>query len=241
MTTETKSIRLTEQEVSKVLCGLDNADPFVDLKDKIGDQLRDQAPEPERGPLMEGREHFTAEGLFRSDKYPWSQDGFVPLKVTDEMAWPMLRAYAAAREGKDLEFTRDLDEALDKVGAPSMSHFLAQGEDSGGSMIARAQEITDEVVGKMIDKEMMRLHPSSPWDRETVIMFIHHAALRGLVESRDIVEGLQSPSAIADMMAALAGTLEQMEDGRGLPQAHEGHIRRREFEDEVLRLSRKVE
>ncbi len=175
MITETKSIRLTSREMTEVLEGL----PDPDLHAKISAQLDGQVLEPGRGPLAEGRDHLTAAGLFRSDKYAWSQDGFVPLKVTDEMAWPMLRAYAAAREGKDVEFTRDLDEALDKVGAPSMSDFLA--------------------------------------------------------------EGLQSPSAIADMMTALASTIEQMEDGRGLPQEHEAHIRRREFEDELLRLSRKVE
>ncbi len=110
-----------------------------------------------------------------------------------------------------------------------------------GSMLVRAQEITDQVVGKMIDKEMMRLHPSSPWDRETIIMFIHHAALQGLAESREIAEGLQSPSAIADMMTALVGTLEQMAGTHGYPLMHEIHGRRREIEDEVLRLSRKIE
>lgn len=68
--------------------------------------------------LKEGREHLTEEGQFRSDKFLWAPDCFLPLKLTDEMAWPMLRAYADARESIDAEFTRDLHEALDNVGAP---------------------------------------------------------------------------------------------------------------------------
>lgn len=68
--------------------------------------------------LAEGREHLTEDGQFRSDKYEWSKDGFLPLKLTDKMAQPMLRAYAEARKEKDPEFSRDLHEALDNVGAP---------------------------------------------------------------------------------------------------------------------------
>ena len=113
--------------------------------------------------------------------------------------------------------------------------------DDSQSISDRAGEITDQVVGKMIEKEFLRLHPSSPWDRETVISFIRHAALQGLVESREIAEGLRSPSAIADMMTALVGTLDQMEDFQGLPSGHERQKRRREIEGEVLRLSRKIE
>lgn len=234
-TSEHSTVSLTSGQWSRVLSWAGSEDA---LAGEIVSQLKDE----ERGPIAKGREHLTAAGLFRSDKYPWSQDGFVPLKITDEMAWPMLRAYAAAREGKDAEFTRDLDEALDNAGAPSMSEFLAQeGKSAVGSIGDRAQEITDQVVGKMIDKELGRMHPSSPWDRETIVSFIRAAALMGLVESRDIVEGLQSPSAIADMMTALVGTLEQMEDFQGLPSAHQRGARRREIEDEVLRLSRKVE
>ncbi len=148
--------------------------------DRLLDFLNEE--EPERGPLAEGREHLTEAGEFRSDKYPDTPDGILPLKITDKMAWPMLRAYAAARVGKDIEFTRDLDEALDKAGAPSMSDFLARGEDDDAS-----------------------------------------------------------PSAIADMMTALVGTLDQMEDVLGRPAANERQFRRREIEDEVLRLSRKVQ
>lgn len=124
------SIEMTRGQWLRVLSWAGSGEA---LAGEINRQLENE--EGDREPLAEGRDHLTATGLFRSDKYPWSRDGFVPLKVTDEMAWPMLRAYAAARVGKDLEFTRDLDEALDKVGAPSMSDFLAQGEeeDAGGS------------------------------------------------------------------------------------------------------------
>lgn len=69
-------------------------------------------------PLLEGREHLTVSGLFRSDKYDWSEDGFLPLRIGDSMAWPMLRAYADSRREKDAEFSRDLHAALDNVGAP---------------------------------------------------------------------------------------------------------------------------
>ncbi len=239
MKAKTKSIRLTNREMSELLEGI----PDPDLHAKISAQLDGQALEPGRGMLMEARKHLTAEGVFRSDKYPWSRDGFVPLKVTDKMAWPMLRAYAAARVGKDAEFTRDLDEALDKVGAPSMSDFLAQGEDdAGGSIGDRARAITNEVVGKMEDKELGRMHPSSPWDRETIVSFIRAAALMGLAESHEMPERIPPAVAIASMMDSLTRTHEQMaEEVRGLPAAHEKHIRRREMEDEVLRLSRKVE
>jgi hypothetical protein len=142
----------------------------------------------------------------------------------------------------DEKLWKDVLYNLDECGElhAEIERQLQGEEDAGGSMLDRAQEITDQVVGKMIDKEMMRMHPSSPWDRETIIAFIHHAALQGLAESRSIAEGLQSPSAIADMMTALVGTLDQMGDVRGLPAAHERQIRRREMEDEVLRLSRKV-
>lgn len=73
---------------------------------------------PAREPLAEGREHLTVSGLFRSDKYWWSKDNHLPLKLSDKMAWPMLRAYADARRGLDPEFSRDLHEALDNEGAP---------------------------------------------------------------------------------------------------------------------------
>lgn len=69
-------------------------------------------------PLSQGREHLTESGSFRSDKYPWCLDGFLPLKISDKMAWPMLRAYADTRVTVDAEFSRDLHEALDSVGAP---------------------------------------------------------------------------------------------------------------------------
>lgn len=185
ITSEHSTVSLTRGQWSRVLSWAGSGEA---LAGEIVSQLKDE----EREPIAKGREHLTAAGLFRSDKYPWSKDGFVPLKVTDEMAWPMLRAYAAARQEKDLEFTRDLDEALDNAGAPSMNDFDG------------ARQLLDAYLAQEV----------------------------GIVGS---------PTAIADMMTALAGTIEQMEDGRGLPQAHEAHNRRREFEDELLRLSRKVE
>ena len=55
-------------------------------------------------------------GEFQSDKYPWCERGFVPLKVTDPMAQPMLQKYAEARRSVDLEFSDDLIEALEVAG-----------------------------------------------------------------------------------------------------------------------------
>ncbi len=51
-------------------------------------------------------------GEFQSDKYTWCQRGFVPLKLTDPMAQPVLYDYAKARESVDPEFSADLREAL---------------------------------------------------------------------------------------------------------------------------------
>lgn len=68
----------------------------------------DQPPEP----LAEGREHLTVSGEFRSDKYPWCHDGFVPLKVTDGMAQDLLAEYARRRATVDAQFSRDLLQAL---------------------------------------------------------------------------------------------------------------------------------
>lgn len=69
-------------------------------------------------PLKLDRDHLTTSGEFRSDKYPWCKDGFLPLKLADKSAWPMLRAYADVRRAVDAEFSDDLHEALDNKGAP---------------------------------------------------------------------------------------------------------------------------
>ena len=52
------------------------------------------------------------DGEFQSDKYPWCQRGFVPLKLTDPMAQPVLWEYAQARRAVDADFADDLEEAL---------------------------------------------------------------------------------------------------------------------------------
>ena len=52
------------------------------------------------------------DGEFQSDKYPWCQRGFIPLKLTDPMAQPVLWEYAQNRESVDMEFADDLREAL---------------------------------------------------------------------------------------------------------------------------------
>ena len=56
------------------------------------------------------------DGEFQSDKYDWSKRGFVPLKVTDPMAQPVLWEYAQWRRSVDAEFADDLEAALRAVG-----------------------------------------------------------------------------------------------------------------------------
>lgn len=69
-----------------------------------------------REPLVLGREHLTASGTFRSDKYPGTPDGKVPLSVQDRTAQDLLSIYASRRESTDAEFSRDLREALANAG-----------------------------------------------------------------------------------------------------------------------------
>lgn len=52
------------------------------------------------------------DGEFKSDKYPWCQRGFVPLKLTDPRARKVLREYAELRRSVDPEFAEDLLEAV---------------------------------------------------------------------------------------------------------------------------------
>ena len=61
-------------------------------------------------------EHIDAEGRFQSDKYPWCQPDFVPLKVTDPMAQSLLWLYAELRESVDAGFAEDLRARLRAVG-----------------------------------------------------------------------------------------------------------------------------
>ena len=44
------------------------------------------------------------DGEFQSDKYPWCEPGFVPLKLTDPMAQPVLWEYANVRRPVDAGF-----------------------------------------------------------------------------------------------------------------------------------------
>lgn len=67
-------------------------------------------------------EHLV-DGEFQSDKYTWCKPGFVPLKLTDPMAQPLLYAYAQLRAVVDQEFANDLITALELKGfAGSSKH-----------------------------------------------------------------------------------------------------------------------
>lgn len=56
------------------------------------------------------------DGQFQSDKYPWCKPGFVPLKLTDPAAQPLLWQYAQSRRAIDAEFADDLETALKAAG-----------------------------------------------------------------------------------------------------------------------------
>lgn len=53
---------------------------------------------------------------FKSAKYPWSAIDFVPLKLTDKIAQPLLWQYAKKRKPIDLAFAKDLQTALIAAG-----------------------------------------------------------------------------------------------------------------------------
>ena len=54
------------------------------------------------------REHVDENGKFKSDKYPWCKEDFVPLKLTDPNARKVLLLYADLREDIDPAFSADL-------------------------------------------------------------------------------------------------------------------------------------
>lgn len=56
------------------------------------------------------------EDEFQSDKYPTTPRGFVPLKVSDPIAQPLLWEYAHYHRFKDAEFSEDLLQALKNKG-----------------------------------------------------------------------------------------------------------------------------
>lgn len=62
------------------------------------------------------------DGQFKSDKYEWCEPGFVPLKLTDPMAQPLLWQYAQTRRAVDPEFSGDLETALRAAGYAPPAH-----------------------------------------------------------------------------------------------------------------------
>ena len=63
-------------------------------------------------PRLKGKTHFNKKGEFQSDKYSWCPPGFVPLKLSDPMAWIPLIAYATERRKIDEQFAVDLFRAV---------------------------------------------------------------------------------------------------------------------------------
>lgn len=65
--------------------------------------------------------HINFDGQFQSDKYPWCQPGFVPLKLTDRMAFKPLWDYCVTRLAIDRQFSNDLALCLARAGyGPAM-------------------------------------------------------------------------------------------------------------------------
>lgn len=62
------------------------------------------------------RDHIDRDGCFQSDKYDWSAPDFVPLKVSDPTAQPLLWEYANSRRPVDAAFADDLQHRLREVG-----------------------------------------------------------------------------------------------------------------------------
>lgn len=81
------------------------------------------------------------EGEFQSDKYPWCQRGFVPLKLTDPMAQPLLFAYAQIRRSRDWAFAEDLIKCLQAAGFPPSSE-AAQGDDAPAPSASMDEQAT---------------------------------------------------------------------------------------------------
>lgn len=59
--------------------------------------------------------HINKDGQFQSDKYPWCKPDFVPLKLSDPMAYDLLIEYALRRKEIDHEFSRDLIERVTRL------------------------------------------------------------------------------------------------------------------------------
>jgi hypothetical protein len=72
--------------------------------------------DPRYGEIEKVGEHLArapdGEVYFRSDKYRWCPDEFVPLKLTDSDARQVLRIYAALHHHRDALFAEDLLEAI---------------------------------------------------------------------------------------------------------------------------------
>src|SRR5665213_3118379 len=85
------------------------------------------------------------DGEFQSDKYDWCKPGFVPLKLTDPMAQPVLATYAAARRSIDVGFSDDLIEGLRLKGYEAKADIVP-----AQHPIDRALGALDEAVALLI-------------------------------------------------------------------------------------------
>ena len=101
-------------------------DPATVLRQSLDDsEVADVTDEKYDGSAA--REHVDR-GRFQSDKYPWCRPGFVPLKIDDPMAQPVLWTYADVRRSLDSAFSDDLQWCLRCAGFPVPVPFPEEGE-----------------------------------------------------------------------------------------------------------------
>lgn len=85
--------------------------------------------------------HLDTNGEFNSNKYTWCRTGFVPLKITDPHAQPLLWHYAFLRSVVDMEFAVDLQLALTRAGyVPSNKMQNIDEQSSDGCKCIRCEE-----------------------------------------------------------------------------------------------------
>jgi hypothetical protein len=101
----------------------DEEDSYTNALDVIWERMTDAeraaCKEPLEALIRESGRKWAAlqgphivNGEWKSDKYAWCLPGFVPLKLTDKTAQPLLWQYAQVRRVVDADFSRDLELCL---------------------------------------------------------------------------------------------------------------------------------
>jgi hypothetical protein len=104
------------------------------------------------------------DGKFQSNKYPWCDPDFVPLKVTDLMAQPVLWAYAESRRAIDREFADDLQIRLRSAGYAPSGQLHVWTADKEEWVIAASAEDACRVYCEHIGHPLSEIDPASSDD-----------------------------------------------------------------------------